>query len=189
MEAEPSLQKPARTKPTYWLTRFFILRLLGIVYAVAFLVAAQQLLPLIGSHGLLPLDHFLPRVQAYYGSPWDGFRNLPSLFWLNDSDTMLVVLPWIGFALACVVIAGFGNSIIMILLWALYMSIVHIGQDWYSFGWETQLLETGFLGHLSCPAAGSTAVPSSRAPDRRYLVISLVDFPDHDRVRADQASR
>lgn len=164
VEAEPSLQKPARTKPTYWLTRFFILRLLGIVYAVAFLVAAQQLLPLIGSHGLLPLDHFLPRVQAYYGSPWDSFRNLPSLFWLNDSDTMLVVLPWIGFALACVVIAGFGNSIIMILLWALYMSIVHIGQDWYAFGWETQLLETGFLAIFLVPLLDPRPFPRVAPP-------------------------
>jgi hypothetical protein len=161
VEAEPGSEKPARTKPTYWLTRFVILRLLGIVYAVAFLIAAQQLLPLIGSHGLLPLDHFLPRVQAYYGSPWDGFRNLPSLFWLNDSDTMLAVLPWIGFALSCVVIAGFANSIIIFILWALYMSIVHAGQDWYGFGWETQLLETGFLA------------------------IFLANLPDHDRLRAD----
>jgi hypothetical protein len=164
VEAEPSLQKPARTKPTYWLSRFFILRLLGIVYAVAFLVAAQQLLPLIGSHGLLPLDHFLPRVQAYYGSDWDGFRNLPSLFWLNDSDTMLVVLPWIGFALACVVITGFANSIIMILLWALYMSIVHVGQDWYAFGWETQLLETGFLAIFLVPLLDPRPFPRVAPP-------------------------
>lgn len=38
----------------YWLTRCILLRLLGGVYAVAFLVAAKQILPLIGSHGLLP---------------------------------------------------------------------------------------------------------------------------------------
>ena len=35
--------------PTYWLTRFVILRLLGIVYAVAFLVAINQIVPLIGA--------------------------------------------------------------------------------------------------------------------------------------------
>ena len=33
---------------SYWLTRFVILRLLGFVYAIAFLIAAQQLVPLIG---------------------------------------------------------------------------------------------------------------------------------------------
>ncbi|GAA3154527.1 hypothetical protein GCM10017687_85590 [Streptomyces echinatus] len=30
--------------------------------------------------------------------------------------------------------------------WALYLSIVNVGQTWYAFGWESLLLETGFLG-------------------------------------------
>ncbi|MEI7775804.1 MAG: lipase maturation factor family protein, partial [Verrucomicrobiota bacterium] len=42
--------------PTYWLTRFVLLRLLGFVYLIAFLVAANQILPLIGHNGLLPAD-------------------------------------------------------------------------------------------------------------------------------------
>ncbi|MBV8927947.1 MAG: lipase maturation factor family protein, partial [Mycobacteriaceae bacterium] len=29
--------------------------------------------------------------------------------------------------------------------WLLYLSIVNVGQTWYSFGWESLLLETGFL--------------------------------------------
>ena len=47
---------------SYWLTRFVILRLLGVIYAIAFLVAANQILPLIGSDGLLPVGDFLNRV-------------------------------------------------------------------------------------------------------------------------------
>ena len=31
------------------------------------------------------------------------------------------------------------------LLWALYLSIVNVGQTWYGFGWESLLLEVGFL--------------------------------------------
>jgi hypothetical protein len=30
-------------------------------------------------------------------------------------------------------------------LWVLYLSIVNVGQVWYGFGWESLLLETGFL--------------------------------------------
>ena len=56
----------------YWLTRFVILRLLGFVYAVAFLVAAQQLVPLIGEHGLTPATHFLSSVQTELSSPIAG---------------------------------------------------------------------------------------------------------------------
>ncbi len=45
--------------PTYWLTRFVILRLLGVIYAIAFLVAINQVVPLIGSHGLTPVGIYL----------------------------------------------------------------------------------------------------------------------------------
>ncbi|HEY6865721.1 MAG TPA: lipase maturation factor family protein, partial [Candidatus Eisenbacteria bacterium] len=39
---------------SFWLTRFLILRLLGFVYFFAFLSAARQVLPLLGSDGLTP---------------------------------------------------------------------------------------------------------------------------------------
>jgi len=32
-----------------------------------------------------------------------------------------------------------------LLVWVLYLSIVNVGQAWYSFGWESLLLEAGFL--------------------------------------------
>ena len=50
-------------QPTYWLTRFVILRLLGLVYAIAFVAAINQIIPLIGSDGLLPVGTFLRRVS------------------------------------------------------------------------------------------------------------------------------
>ena len=50
MNDENILDKLFAGGNSYWLTRFVILRLLGFVYAIAFLVAAQQLVPLIGEH-------------------------------------------------------------------------------------------------------------------------------------------
>jgi len=38
-----SLGEGLRVRPTYWLTRFVILRLLGVIYAIAFLVAINQI--------------------------------------------------------------------------------------------------------------------------------------------------
>ena len=35
--------------------------------------------------------------------------------------------------------------LVWLLVWALYLSIVNVGQLWYSFGWESLLLEAGFL--------------------------------------------
>jgi len=70
---------------SYWLTRFVVLRLLGFVYAVAFLVAAQQLIPLIGEHGLTPANHFLTGVQSQLGSRTAGMVRVPTLFWFGLS--------------------------------------------------------------------------------------------------------
>ena len=149
--------------PTYWLTRFLILRLLGAIYAVAFLVAINQILPLIGAGGLLPAGIFLKHVSDAVGSSGAGFMLLPSLFWLSHSDGMLMTMAWIGFALSLIVLAGYANALIMAVLWFLYMSFVHVGQDWYGYGWEIQLLETGFLAIFLCPLLDLRPFPR-RAP-------------------------
>ncbi len=159
-----TLPTPARPLETYWLTRFVMLRLMGAVYAVAFLAAAKQIVPLIGLAGLTPLDLFLPYLRDHYGSSMAGFIHFPSLFWLSHSDAVLQITAWIGFILACVVVAGYANAIVMTLLWILYMSFVHAGQDWYGFGWEIQTLETGFLAIFLCPFLDGRPFPKCEPP-------------------------
>src|SRR5262249_55802209 len=128
----------------YWLTRFIILRLLGFVYLIAFLVAARQIVPLVGQHGLLPATTYLSALEQRFGSSFGGFVQLPGLFWFHCSDRFLTGTAWVGVVLSAAVMLGFANAILMALLWALYLSFIHIGQDWYGYGWEIQLLETGF---------------------------------------------
>ncbi|HEX3165056.1 MAG TPA: lipase maturation factor family protein, partial [Chitinophagaceae bacterium] len=111
-----------RSRPTYWLTRFMILRLLGVVYAIAFLVAINQILPLIGSGGLTPVNIFIDHVNNALGSKWNSFWRLPSLFWFWHSDTALLSMAWIGFILSLVVVAGYANAPLLAVLWFVYMS-------------------------------------------------------------------
>src|SRR6201981_1191779 len=155
---------------SYWLTRFVILRLLGFVYAVAFLVAAQQLVPLIGEHGLTPASHFLESVQTQLGSPTSGMLRVPTLFWFGISDNALSIFAWLGFGLSLVVLGGYANAILLVVLWAMYMSIVHIGQIWYGYGWEIQLLGPGFLSVFLGPVFDGRPFPKCRPP---ILVIWL----------------
>src|SRR5579862_4447632 len=91
-------------KPTYWLTRFMILRLLGLVYFVAFLSLAQQLRPLIGERGLTPTPLFLSQFQAEAGSLGRAFQQLPSLFWFWHSDGFMVGAAWLGTVLSFLVL-------------------------------------------------------------------------------------
>lgn len=159
-----------KNRPTYWLTRFLILRLLGVIYAIAFLVLINEIIPLIGSDGLLPTAIFQKRVANALGSTGAGFMRLPSLFWFVHSDRALLTAAWIGFALSCVVVAGYANAPLLTILWFLYMSFVHIGQEWHGYGWEIQLLETGFLAIFLCPLVDMRPFPK-RAPP--FPVISL----------------
>src|ERR1043166_316950 len=106
----PDISRKERKPPTYWLTRFMILRLLGLIYAIAFLVAVNEILPLIGSDGLLPVGPYLKQFSDAVG-PAEGFMKLPSLFWFAHSDAALLLVAWIGFLLACVVVAGYANAL------------------------------------------------------------------------------
>ena len=156
-------------RPTYWLTRFIILRLLGVIYGVAFLVAINQIVPLIGSNGLLPAGPYLERISNRIGTT-DGFVQLPTLFWFGHSDTSLLVVAWAGFIFSCIVIAGYANALLLAVLWFLYMSFVHAGQDWYGYGWEIQLLETGFLAIFLCPLIDMRPFPK-RPPPMPVIVL------------------
>jgi len=180
--------------PTYWLTRFMILRLLGLVYAVAFLVAINQLVPLIGSNGLLPVGNYLHLVSHSSGSGFAGFVRLPSIFWLWHSDGCLLTVAWTGFILSCVMVAGYTNAPMLGLTWFLYMSIVHVGQDWYGYGWEIQLGETGFLAIFLCPLWDMRPFPK-RAPPMaiivlfRWLIFRIMVGSGLIKFRGDQAWR
>jgi len=163
-------------RPSYWLTRFLVLRLLGLVYLVAFLGLALQLRPLLGQDGLLPVQQYLGRLAEALGSRGAGFARVPSLFWIDASDPVLVGAAWAGAGMALVVLLGFANALLMLLLWALYMSFVHVGQTWYGFGWEIQLLETGFLAVFLCPLVDPRPFPRLPPPAPVFWLLRWLIF-------------
>ena len=181
-------------KPTYWLTRFMILRLLGIIYAVAFLVAINEILPLIGSDGLTPINIFLDQVSKGLGSSAAGFVRLPSIFWWFHSDAALLVSAWIGFILSIIVVAGYANVPLLAILWFLYMSFVHVGQEWYGYGWEIQLTETGFLAIFLCPLLEMRPFPKHPPPFPiivlfRWLIFRIMLGSGLIKIRGDEIWR
>ena len=127
----------------YWLARLVFQRALALIYLVAFLVALRQFPPLLGERGLLPVPQFLAAVR---------FREAPSIFHWRYSDRVLRSVCWVGIGLSLALIVGIGDLVPTLaamlcwaVLWALYLSIVNVGQTFYAFGWESLLCETGFL--------------------------------------------
>src|SRR3954471_9674173 len=95
---------------SHHLTRVLMLRLLGLLYAVAFLVFLRQGPALIGHRGLLPADLFLTEVAQTYGGAGAAFWKLPTVLWLSPSDGAMALVGWAGLGLAVAVMLGLTNA-------------------------------------------------------------------------------
>jgi hypothetical protein len=155
-------QRLLADRSTYELTRFAILRLLAFVYLVAFVSLHRQLDALIGSRGLEPVSSYLAWERTHLGV--SAYWQVPTLFWLGASDAVMHAACWIGVALSAAALAGVTNAVVQLVLWALYLSFVHVGQIFYGYGWEIQLLETGFLAAFACPLRGVSPMPEVPTP-------------------------
>src|SRR3954470_18028380 len=86
--------------PGHWIGRFVVLRLLGLVYLMAFVTLVAQGPGLLGAHGLLPAADFLAELAAQLGGRAAGFWETPTLFWLGAGDAAIAVIGWTGVALS-----------------------------------------------------------------------------------------
>ncbi len=141
-----------------WLVRFLFQRGLAAIYLIAFLNSLNQFPALLGENGLLPVRDYTKRVS---------FREAPSLFHFHYSDRFLKLVSGVGAALSLLALLGISDAgpvwvsiAVWLLLWALYLSIVNVGQIFYGFGWESMLLEAGFFA--AC--LGPTGVEPSLIP-------------------------
>lgn len=165
-----ALAGPVRA-PGYVWTRFVLLRVLGLVYLVAFLGAADQLVPLVGAGGLTPAADALAAHETLAGGTWPAFLERPTLFWFAGSDAALSGVALAGAVLSAILLLGCENALLLLVLWALYLSIVHVGGRWYAFGWELLLLETGLLAALLCPIGRLRPLAHDRPPPLAAIVL------------------
>jgi hypothetical protein len=134
---------PEFLAPDYVLARTLIERGLALIYLIGFVVAIRQFPALCGERGLEPAPRFLARAR---------FLDAPSLFHWGYSDRRLLLAAWLGVAASAALVVGLPQQgplpvtmLAWFLLWVLYQSISNIGGTFYSFGWESLLLEAGFL--------------------------------------------
>ena len=126
------------------LTGWLFVRGLALVYAVAFASLAVQIDSLAGPDGILPFQRVLDGALGEQGA-WALLR-LPTLFWLNSSDAALQAAAFAGSIIALLLALGWVRPRpALIVLFVLYLSLVHAGQIFMTFQWDTLLLESGFL--------------------------------------------
>jgi hypothetical protein len=154
----------------YFLTRAVLLRALGAIYFVAFLILVRQALPLIGSRGLLPLGAYLELVARHF-EPAGAVWKVPTVFWLGSSDAVIEAAAWLGLMLATLVVFGVANAPIFAALWVLYLSFVQAGQVFYGYGWEMLLCEAGFLALFFAPAWRPRLLAPTEPPPLLLVVL------------------
>jgi len=127
----------------YELVSWLFLRSLGAIYIAAFASLAVQILGLVGQDGILPLADYLSAAHAALGAAAYWF--LPTLFWVNSTDTALVAGTVAGVLAGALLVIDKWTRPALIALFVLYLSCVYAGQDFMNFQWDALLLEAGFL--------------------------------------------
>ncbi len=135
--------------PRYELVSFLFLRGFGLIYLAAFLSFAAQAQGLIGSHGILPLQELVDAAGASAGH--ERFWLMPMVFWWSSSDLAIDAVCASGVVLSLLLTCNVLPRLALALLYVLYLSLLHAGQTFMTYQWDTFLLEGGFAALiLSC---------------------------------------
>jgi lipase maturation factor 1 len=124
-------------------------RVLGVIFVVAFWSLGRQVLVLYGAKGLLP-------ACAVSGEA------VVTIFRFHCSDAWLWWGTVVGAACGGVLAFGLVPRWALLACWLLYASYVNVGQDFLSFQWDNLLLESGFFALFVTP--GGWRLRDGRAP-------------------------
>jgi predicted DCC family thiol-disulfide oxidoreductase YuxK len=132
--------------PRYELVSFLFLRLFGLITLSAFVSFAVQAQGLIGSRGILPLSELVDALAPRLGP--ERFVLAPMVFWLNDSDLAIRAVCWAGAGFSLMLVLNLLPRLSLVLIYALYLSLLYAGQTFMTFQWDTFLLETTVVALL-----------------------------------------
>ena len=135
--------------PTYFWARRWFLRMLGLIYLIAFVSLWVQVDGLVGVNGMSPVSRFLPAVRQQLGP--DAYFLLPTLCWFDASNAFLHFLCGGGVVLSLLLIFGIAPALLLVVLFVFYLSLAIGGQVFLNFQWDVLLLETGFLSIFIAP--------------------------------------
>jgi predicted DCC family thiol-disulfide oxidoreductase YuxK len=135
--------------PTYFWARRWFLRMLGLLYLIAFVSLWVQVDGLVGSNGMSPVNQFLPAARQQLGT--DAYFLLPTLCWFDSSNAFLHFLCGGGVVLSLLLISGVAPALSLVALFVFYLSLAIAGQVFLNFQWDVLLLETGFLSIFLAP--------------------------------------
>jgi hypothetical protein len=171
------------------MNRKLFLQGIGIIFTFAFVSCFIQYRGLNGQDGILPSRNFLIRLSERNQinlrhinakQTWQLFNDAPTLSWFYPKVSQLMphcsfsidefhdMMIIVGVLTSLLIAFGFDSTILFVLVYALYQSMVVIGQDFYSFQWDILLLETSFL----CVLYARWPFESVENVERRSSIVS-----------------
>ena len=70
------------------------------------------------------------------------------VFWLNDSDLAIQAVCWGGAGFSLMLVLNLLPRLSLVLIYALYLSLLYAGQTFMNFQWDTFLLETTVVAFM-----------------------------------------
>ncbi len=134
---------------TYELISALFIKLLALVYFIAFASLSGQIVALVGQDGILPVTDLLEYASNQFG--WKRFLAYPTIFWINAGDTALTAATWLGCAFSVLLFLNYKTRFSLIVLYLLYLSLYHASQTFLNFQWDYLLIEAGFLAIFLTP--------------------------------------
>lgn len=155
---------PVSASESYSLTRSLLIRGLGFIYGVVFLILFDQAPLLWGRQGLLPMTIYNQWFLQMSKGEWTAFWQAPSLFYFFEPDKIFTVVSLLGMLGGLLMMAGVANALLLMALWFLQLSFVNSGQLFYGYGWEILLLEVTVLCSFLVPLWNVRWSTSSYSP-------------------------
>ncbi|HTB63726.1 MAG TPA: lipase maturation factor family protein [Opitutales bacterium] len=139
-------------RSTFCFSGMLFLRLLGLVFLVAFISFWGQSAGLVGDHGIIPEKLYFDSIKAMPGlSGFEQFMRAPSLLWLSPDSAGLNAIMGTGVACSLLMMMGLLPG------WALLGCVITYGSlrggvpIFLDFQWDILLVETGFVALLMVP--------------------------------------
>ena len=118
-------------------------RLMGLLWLFVMFDTGRQWFALSCTDGLLPVSQIADAARATYHH-WAFFR-VPSLLWISQSDSFALLLLGLGAFGGLMALTDRLATTGLVITYAVWLSFVNLGGDFFTQIWDTFLLELGFL--------------------------------------------
>jgi lipase maturation factor 1 len=156
--------------PGHLLSRWIVLRSLGLIYFSAFYSLIFQAKGLIGPEGILPAGRYLAVLPQYFPG-CKRFWFAPTLLWFSSGNHMLTVLCWLGMLASIALVLNLWPRAALLIGFVCYLSFITSLQDFSSYQSDGMLLEAGFIALFFAPRGLRPGLGAMHPPSRASLFL------------------